>query len=66
MVVTGGDIGDFNIPLTLQNSSGGDDYYTATQVVDVYADPGSSITLNLTSTGGTFGSEGLTVAGYLV
>jgi hypothetical protein len=62
---SGGTAADLYVPLTFVYTSSGFDYYEATVPANIYADPGTSLTLDLTSTG-SFGFKFLTVSGYLV
>jgi hypothetical protein len=53
------------MPVTLAFTSLGNDYYVGNVTTDIYADPGSTVTLNATPiTGTTFQTE-LAVSGYL-
>jgi hypothetical protein len=65
--LTNGATGFVLVPLTYAYTSSGlgYDFYVGTVSVDVYADPGSTVELTLSSPTGTFDESLLSVSGYL-
>jgi hypothetical protein len=63
---TGGANGFLFLPLTYSYAHSGYDTYVATLPVDVNADPGSVVSLSLSSPTGTLRTEFLSVSGSLV
>ncbi len=64
---SGGNSVTLFVPLTFAytQTSNGFDTYTATQAVRLYADPGTSVTLNTFTPTGSAGTTFLTLSGYL-